>query len=213
MDLVNARFAGGPADGKGDTAARPSPAIVRRLREKVSPAIQNRIARMVPVSVRDAVVNRSIVAGHDWAHTPGFDLLADMHGYLRLNLRGREREGSLRRDGEVLPRYVDWVRECFESLTIAGTGEPLVGAVRPASDVFPGPRLDHLPDLIVTWAGRPPVSRVESRLLGPITADHATGRSGNHRRDGFCVVSVPGREPSTLTDIRDLAAFARTAVE
>jgi predicted AlkP superfamily phosphohydrolase/phosphomutase len=212
MDRVNARFAGGPADEKGDAAVRPTPAIVRRLREKVPPAIQNWIARMVPVGVRDAVVNRSIVAGHDWAHTPGFDLLADMHGYLRLNVRGREREGSLGRDGEVLPRYVDWVRECFESLTIAGTGEPLVGEVRLASDVFPGPRLDHLPDLIVTWAGKPPVSRVESRLLGPITAEHATGRSGNHRRDGFCVVSVPGREPSTLTDIRDLAAFAHTAV-
>jgi predicted AlkP superfamily phosphohydrolase/phosphomutase len=213
MDLVNARFAERPAAGKGSVAARPAPGIVRRLREKVPPSIQNRIARMVPVSVRDAVVNRSIVAGHDWARTPGFDLLADMHGYLRLNVRGREREGSLRRDGEVLPRYVDWVRECFESLTIAGNGEPLVESVRLAGDVFPGARLDHLPDLIVTWAGHTPVSRVESRLLGPITADHATGRSGNHRRDGFCVVSVPGREPSTLTDIRDLAAFARTAVE
>jgi hypothetical protein len=130
-----------------------------------------------------------------------------------LNVRGREREGSLERDGEVLRRYVDWVRECFASLTVAGTGDPLVASVRLSSDAFPGPRVDHLPDLIVTWAGHPPVSRIESRLLGPIVADHATGRSGNHQRDGFCVVSVPGREPSTLTDIRDLAAFARTVVE
>jgi predicted AlkP superfamily phosphohydrolase/phosphomutase len=213
MDVVNARFAGRPANGNGDGVGRPPRAIVRRLRESVPPAIQNWIAHRVPVSVRDAVVNRSIVAGHDWARTPGFDLLADMHGYLRLNVRGREREGSLERDGEVFPRYVDWVRECFESLTIAGTGDRLVESVRRTSDVFPGPRLDNLPDLIVTWAGHPPVSRVESRLLGPITADHATGRSGNHRRDGFCVVSVPGREPPTLTDIRDLAAFARTVVE
>jgi hypothetical protein len=105
------------------------------------------------------------------------------------------------------------VRECFESLTIAGSGEPLVESVRLAGDAFPGPRLDHLPDLIVTWADYRPVSRVESRVLGPVTADHATGRSGNHRRDGFCVVSVPGTEPPTLTDIRDLAAFARAAVE
>jgi len=210
MDLLNARFAGSSADGDG--VGRPPRAIVRRLRESVPPAIQNWIAHRVPVSVRDAVVNRSIVAGHDWAHTPGFDLLADMHGYLRLNVRGREREGSLGRDGEDFPRYVDWVRECFESLTIAGTGDPLVESVRLASDVFPGPRLDHLPDLIVTWAGHRPVSRVESRLLGPVTADHATGRSGNHRRDGFCVVSVPEREPPALTDIRDVAPFVRGAL-
>jgi predicted AlkP superfamily phosphohydrolase/phosphomutase len=212
MDLVNARFAGLRADGETAVAPRPAPAIVRRLREKVPAAIQNWVAHHVPVSVRDAVVNRSIVAGHDWAHTPGFDLLADMHGYIRLNVRGREREGSLDRDSKVFRRYVDWVSECFESLTIAGTGGPLVESVRLSSDVFPGARLDHLPDLIVTWAGPRPVSRVESRLLGPITAAHATGRSGNHRRDGFCVVSVPGRQPPALTDIRDLATFARAAV-
>jgi predicted AlkP superfamily phosphohydrolase/phosphomutase len=213
MDLVNARFAGRPADGNGGSVGGPPRAIVRRLRESVPPALQNWIAHRVPVGVRDAVVNRSIVAGHDWARTPGFDLLADMHGYLRLNVRGREREGSLERDGEVLPRYVQWVRECFESLTIADTGEPLVGAVRPAGDAFPGPRVDHLPDLIVTWAVGRPVSRVESRLLGPVEASHATGRSGNHRPEGFCVVDVPGREPPALTDSRDLARFARGVVE
>jgi len=213
MDLVNERFPGRASNGKGDSATRPFPAIVRRLRENVPAAIQNWVAQHVPVSVRDAVVSRSIVAGHDWAHTSGFDLLADMHGYLRLNVRGREREGSLGREDEGFPRYVDWVRECFESLTIPGTGQSLVESVRLASDVFPGPRVDHLPDLIVTWAGHPPVSRVESRLLGPIAAAHATGRSGNHRRDGFCVVSVPGRQPPPLTDIRDLAAFARGVVE
>jgi predicted AlkP superfamily phosphohydrolase/phosphomutase len=211
MDLVNARFARPAIGGNGAAPPRPH-SLIRRLREGVPAGIQNRIARAVPVGVRDAVVNRSIVAGHDWSGTPGFDLLADMNGYLRLNVRGREREGSLERDGETLPRYVDWVRQCFESFTIAGTGEPLVEAVRLAGKVFPGARVDRLPDLIVTWAGHQPVSRIESRLLGTIEAAHATGRSGNHRRDGFCVVDVPGREPPALTDARDLARFAQGVV-
>jgi predicted AlkP superfamily phosphohydrolase/phosphomutase len=212
MDLVNARFGRPAAAGNGAASPRPR-SLVRRLRESVPAGIQNRIAHAVPVGVRDAVVNRSIVAGHDWPQTPGFDLLADMHGYLRLNVRGREREGSLERDGETLPRYVDWVRQCFESFTIGGTGEPLVEAVRLTGKVFPGARVDHLPDLIVTWSGHRPVSRIESRLLGTVEAAHATGRSGNHRRDGFCVVDVPGREPPALTDARDLARFARGVVE
>ena len=212
MDLVNARFARPDAAANGASPPRPR-SLVRRLRESVPAGIQNRIARAVPVGVRDAVVNRSIVAGHDWPRTPGFDLLADMHGYLRLNVRGREREGSLERDGETLPRYVDWVRQCFESFTIGGTAEPLVESVRLTGKIFPGARVDHLPDLIVTWAGHRPVSRIESRLLGTVEAAHATGRSGNHRRDGFCVVDVPGREPPALTDGRDLARFARGVVE
>ncbi|HEY3172773.1 MAG TPA: alkaline phosphatase family protein [Thermoanaerobaculia bacterium] len=213
MDLVNAGFGGRRPERSGDGARRPPPAIVRRLRERAPPAIQNRIARMVPVSVRDAVVNRSTVAGHDWRATAGFDLLTDMNGYLRLNVRGRERDGMLERDGEVLSRYVDWVRDCFASLVIAGSGKPLVEAVHLASEKFPGRRLDQLPDLIVTWAGHPPASRVESSMIGPVAAECATGRSGNHRRDGFCVVSVPGAETRALTDIRDFAGLVREALE
>jgi predicted AlkP superfamily phosphohydrolase/phosphomutase len=213
MDLVNAGFSKRAPDGPGNGNGKPPRGIVRRLRERVPAPIQNRIARLVPVSVRDEVMNQSVVAGNDWARTSGFDIVSDKNGYLRLNVRGRERDGILERDGDVLPRYVDWVRECFESLTIAGTGEPLVESVRLTRDAFPGPRLDYLPDIVVTWAGHLPVSRVESEVLGPVTADLATGRSGNHRRDGFCAVSVPGMEPRTLTDIRDFAAFVRAAVE
>jgi predicted AlkP superfamily phosphohydrolase/phosphomutase len=215
MDLVNQGFPGRRPESPGNHGRRgvAPPAIVRRLRERVPASIQNRVARLVPVSVRDAVVNRSIIAGHDWARTPGFDLLADMNGYLRLNVRGREREGSLERDGEILPRYVDWVRECFESLTIADSGEPLVEDVHLTREKFPGRRVDHLPDMVVTWSGHPPASRVESDRIGTITAERATGRSGNHRRDGFCVVSVPGRELPAPSDIRDFASLVAAGLE
>ncbi len=213
MDLVNAGFAGRAEDRPGIGKGQSQPGMVRRLRERVPASIQNRIARLVPVSVRDEVVNRSVVAGHDWARTAGFDLVADLNGYLRLNVRGREREGALERDGEALSRYVAWVRECFENLRITGSGEPLVGAVHRTAEAFPGARLDHLPDLVVTWAGHPPVERIESSLLGPVTARLATGRSGNHRSDGFCVVSVPGMEPHSLADGRDLAALVRSALQ
>jgi predicted AlkP superfamily phosphohydrolase/phosphomutase len=211
MDLVNAGFAGGTPDRPSSTEPPSKRGIVRMLREHVPASIQNRIARLVPVSVRDEVVSRSVVGGHDWSVTSGFDLAADLNGYLRLNVRGREREGILERDGDALRRYVAWVRECFESLRIAATGEPLVGEVHWTPDAFPGPQVDHLPDLIVTWAGGPPTERIESARIGPVTAQLATGRSGNHRRDGFCAVS--GIESGTLQDGRDLAALARSVFE
>lgn len=208
MDLVNAGFAGAASTGP---AKKETPrGIVRILRERVPAAIQNRIARLVPVAVRDEVMSQSVVGGQDWARTSGFDLTADLNGYLRLNVRGREREGTLERDGDVLPRYVAWVRECFESFRIASTGEPLVGAVHWTPEEFPGRRVDNLPDLVVTWSGAPPTDRIESDRLGPVTAELATGRSGNHRRDGFCVVSVPGLEPRPLTDGRDFAALVKS---
>jgi hypothetical protein len=212
MDLVNARFDGRRSpDGSG--ADRPPRGIIRRLRERVPPSIQNRVAHMVPVAVRDAVVNRSIVGGHDFACTPGFDLLSDLNGYLRLNVRGREKDGAFERDGDELARYVAWVRDCFESLRIAGSDERLVAEVHLAGEAFPGPRVDHLPDIVVRWAGHPSVSRIESTAVGPVTAELATGRSGNHHREGFCVVSVPGATPQPPADGRDLASFARATLQ
>jgi predicted AlkP superfamily phosphohydrolase/phosphomutase len=206
MDRVNARFA-----GAGAPAGTPAPTgrrgIVRRLRESVPPAIQNRIAQAVPVAVRDAVVNRSIVAGHDWRRTPGFDLLTDLNGYLRLNVRGREREGAYERDGEVLARYVSWIRECFGSLRVSGSNEPVVAGVRRTAEVFPGRRVDHLPDLVVRWSGHPPVTRVTSPVIGDVSAELATGRSGNHHREGFCVPAGPGAPLPPLANGRELASF------
>jgi predicted AlkP superfamily phosphohydrolase/phosphomutase len=215
MDLVNSRFPGGRAavvtNGKG-RPDRPSRGIVRVLRERVPASIQNRIARLVPASVRDEVMNQSVIGGVDWTRTPGFDLVADMYGYLRLNVRGRERDGVLERDGEALPRYVAWVRDCFESLRIAGSDEPLVGAVHWTGDVFPGARLDHLPDMVVTWSGQRPAERIESALIGPLTAELATGRSGNHLSRGFCAAPASVLGSRTLTDGRGLAAFAMEVV-
>src|SRR5262249_57895622 len=120
--------------GAGNGARPPPPALVRRLRELVPPAVQNWVARMVPVHVRDAVVNRAIVAGHDWPHTPGFDVLADLNAYLRLNVKGRERDGALEPGSEELARYRGWIRRCFEGLRIEASGAPLVGELH---DVFP----------------------------------------------------------------------------
>ena len=206
MDLVNSRFLGVPG-AEGPRSSAPRPGIVRLLRERLPSSLQNRVAQLVPVSVRDAVVNRSIVAGHDWSRTLGFDLLSDLNGYLRLNIRGRERDGVLERGTEVFEKYVAWVRESFSSLRVAGSEEPIVAKVDLITETFPGPRADHLPDLVVRWTGRAPVSRIDSPILGPVTASLATGRSGNHHREGFCVAFGPGAPLPPLADGRELGSF------
>lgn len=165
---------------------------MRLLRQNVPPGIQNAIALAVPVRVRDAVVNRQITGGRAWELTPGLALLADLNGYLRFNVRGREAQGVLDPGGEAFRRYVDWIRGSFMELRIAGTGERLVKDVLLSRDRFPGKRSHHLPDAIVTWAGAPPASAVRSDALGQLTAKLATGRGGNHRTEGFCIRVEPG---------------------
>lgn len=175
--------------------------IMRVLRENLPASLQNTIARAVPVRVRDLVVDRSVTAGHDWSRTPALALLADLNGYVRLNLCGRELRGMLDPHGELFPRYVNWLCECLRGARMAGSDQSLVREVRLASTDFPGERSQYLPDLIVTWTDAEPASCVESPQLGTFWADLSTGRAGNHRSDGFCIVldrgtTQPGEEPA-----------------
>jgi predicted AlkP superfamily phosphohydrolase/phosphomutase len=196
------------------TSTRATPAgrpprrgLVRWLREQVPASAQNAVARAVPVAIRDEVMNRQIAGGRDWLRTPGFALLADLNGYLRLNVRGRERDGLLGAESDAFRRYLVSVKECFAGLRVAGTDEPLTAEVVLAREAFPGARVGRLPDLIVRWSGVRPAARVRSPGLGEIAADLATGRGGNHRPEGFCAVmgTADSRVAARVRHIADLA--------
>ena len=78
-------------------------------------------------------------------------------------------------------------------------------------DHFPGRRSARLPDAVVTWNGLPPLARIYSDALGEIASEPGTGRSGNHKAEGFCLIvdrSVPrGRTAPPPQHISELAGF------
>lgn len=194
MDRLNAQFT---REASNSADLRPAPkqrGLVRLLRERVPARLQNAIAQAVPVGVRDAVIDRQITGGRDWPGTPGLAILADLNGYLRWNICGREKEGMLDAGGAKLREYQDWIQRGLYELRISDTGNPLVRDILQASDVFSGRRTARLPDAIVTWTGAPPASRLHSDTVGDLSAELASGRGGNHRPEGFCVVIRRGTE-------------------
>jgi predicted AlkP superfamily phosphohydrolase/phosphomutase len=202
----------------GIESARPEPArpgVMRLLRERVPARLQNAVARGVPVAVRDWVMDRQIRSGHAWPSTQGLALLADLNGYLRLNLRGRERAGAIDpHSPEHLGLLAGWER-AFASLRHGGTGEPLVESLVFEDRDLGGPRRAALPDAIVTWRPAPPAERVDSALLGCFRVQRATGRGGNHRSAGFLSVVDPAGQLPTLEaprHIADLASWVRAAL-
>jgi predicted AlkP superfamily phosphohydrolase/phosphomutase len=194
MDRVNVRFAEHEPQLFGSARPRQH-SIVRGLREVAPAALQNLIASSVPSAVRDAVVDRSYTAGHDWAHTPAIGVLADWSAYIRFNLRGRERDGML--DDESRRRYEDWLRSCFMSLRDAATGESLVDEIHFTNQDSTGARRSLLPDAIVTWTPIEPPARIDSHLIGNLIGQLRNGRRGNHRADGFLITMGPGFEHGT----------------
>ncbi len=214
MERINGCYQAGNEWAEASVAgeAAGSPGVIRRLRESMPPGLQHAAARMVPVEVRDWIVGREVTGGLDWPHTPGFAVRSDLNGFVRLNLRGRERDGMLEPGTDACHRYRDWVAECLLSLELAGTGDRVVRDLLSAQEVLPGARSDLLPDLVVRWADQPPTDRLFSDRLGEITTPLGSGRGGEHRPNGFALMlgdKPDGGLLSRLGHTADFAGFVR----
>lgn len=199
----------------GEDAATPEASWVRRLGEALPLPLRRLATRAVPQSLQNLLVTRWSAGGLDWSETEAFTLRADLQGYVRINLEGREPRGIV--PPSAYEELCERLMEGLASFRDADTGEPVVAEVRRATpDLLPeGPRADRLPDLIVRWVDASAVGhravvssrhgRVERRTPGRIP----NGRSGNHRPEGFLIargegIPAGGRLPSNA-NILDLA--------
>ena len=101
--------------------------------------------------------------------------------------------GCSNSDGEAAERYTAWVRHCLMGLRASDAGPGMVRDVLLTRDHFPGKRMAQLPDAVVMWSGIPPIAQVYSDEIGSVAAEPSTGRAGNHRSNGFCVIVESAR--------------------
>ena len=88
------------------------------------------------------------------ARTRAFAHPAENQGYVRLNLRGRERDGIV--DPDEADALMDEIADGLRTFTDLD-GAPAVRSVERVADRFgSGDRAHLLPDLIVRWTDRPP---------------------------------------------------------
>jgi predicted AlkP superfamily phosphohydrolase/phosphomutase len=194
----------------GAPAAPKSANLMTRLRAAVPARIQYSLAYMLGEHVQDWVVNRGLVGGVDWSRTPVIRYASGGEGYLRLNIKGREREGCL--DRNEVPEFAGWLKERLFEIKLPESGAPLVRAVYDARGLYPGERADYLPDLIVDYAPDEPARAIESPAIGRLEAHLDTGRGGNHCGDAFMIVAGPGRTHAAVADVKDIHDM-RTFIE
>jgi len=150
----------------------------------------------------------------DWATTPAFAIEADLQGYVRINLRGREALGVVEQ-GKEYDQLCSKIAEGLATFVDADTKESLVESVKRSHQLFGnGNQLKDLPDLIVQWNPSPAAKlrAVVSHRYGSIPwtlpGRHPTGRSGNHGPEGFLlIVEKAVKQSSKIKDanILDLA--------
>ncbi|MGH7571914.1 MAG: alkaline phosphatase family protein [Gemmatimonadota bacterium] len=169
---------------------------LKRLRGMVPIEWRNAVKSRLPVALQDRLTAFWRLGGTEWARTPAFSAIADLQGYVRINLWGREAGGIVApADAE---RLCGAIQEGLETFVDEDTGEPIVEEIARADLLFPDAgRRDALPDLMVRWSGSPAARHraITSPRYGtipwPTPGISPDGRSGNHRAEGFLLAAGP----------------------
>ena len=130
----------------------------------------------------------------DWGRTRAFAY--GIFGNVVLNVAGRERAGIVE-PGEEYERLRDELRERLLDLR-SPEDEPIVAAVHRREDLYAGPELDKIPDLVVefrdyAWLGKGNLTERKATFEDAISIRaHPDQRyAGGHRQDGIFVLAGP----------------------
>jgi predicted AlkP superfamily phosphohydrolase/phosphomutase len=154
--------------------------------------------RRVPRDTRYRLAAPTMLPVLDWSRTRAFALPTDQHGWVRVNLRGREAEGAVA--PEDYERTCDELRDALGELRTED-GRQLVSDVIRAD---PGGPPALLPDLVVHWSDaafdRPVRVRDPAIESWPIVPE----RTGQHRPEGFCLARGLDRDPGESIEAAEL---------
>lgn len=150
---------------------------------------------------------RLYLRGVDWSRTRAIALPGEHNGYVRLNVRGREREGIVA--PEEADALLDELARGLASFRDEDGGEAVAAVERP--EVGDGPGAPLLPDLVVRWSDRPSteVRALRSERFGEVRRHGTPGLSGHHREEAWAVV-VPAasraHSPDRAPGLADVTA-------
>jgi predicted AlkP superfamily phosphohydrolase/phosphomutase len=185
--MLAAVLSGGPLPADGGGAG-----TIWRLRAAIPAGARGAIARALPDRVALELTARLELRGIGWSETAAFCHPADNQGYVRLNLRGRERDGIV--DPGEADALLDTIADGLATFHDPD-GADAIGQVARVREHHAGARADQLPDLVVQWSERPAtmLAGVHSPAFGDVLRrGTGSGRSGNHTPGDAWAVVVPG---------------------
>ncbi|HXY94530.1 MAG TPA: alkaline phosphatase family protein [Acidimicrobiia bacterium] len=133
----------------------------------------------------------------------------EAYGGIRLNVKGREPRGRIR-PGPEFDATMDLLCDELRAVRNADTGEPVFSELIRTREVYEGPLLDTLPDLLAPWSRRAPIRGVRSPTIGEIRGVTRSRRTGDHRPGGLAVVRHPGGAAESLPDAVPVVDLAPT---
>ena len=179
-----------------------------QIRAAVPTSVRAWIAQMMPDRLALELAARLELRGLPWERTRAFMIPNDDAGYIRLNLRGRER------DGIVEPNDIEPLMERITNGLMSfrnHDGSPAIRKIWRSSELgYTGPCRDQLPDLVVQWNERVvmPLMGVRSAQFGEVVSSGwGTGRTGCHTGEAWALVmggTSKFRSPTKAPHIVDI---------
>ncbi len=185
---------------------------VRALRDLLPKDLRKALARQLPTGLRDKLAQRVDTATYDWARTRAYCLPTDLEGCIRINLKGREPEGTVE-PGADCEALLEDLASALGELTDPATGRRVVREVLFIDREFPGSRRDWLPDLVVTWDPAAPITALASARVGVVSGASPDPRPGTHAGPGFVLMHGPGVGAGQVLDDGHILDLAPTILE
>lgn len=139
---------------------------------------------LTPTRATHMLARPTMLPAYDWANTRAFSLPTDQYGWIRINLVGREAQGSVPQD-----RYeatCNQLEEMLRALTDE-SGQALVADITRTAANAKSASGNPLPDLVVHWADAALASPL--KISGSDVQVEPVGKksTGQHASEGFCI--------------------------
>ena len=182
------------------------------LRRHVPESVRSAAKQRLP-GLRERAYRQSRYTVVDWSGTQAFAY--GTFGNIVINVRGREAHGTVE-PGDEYRRVCDEIASRAREL--AGPhGERIVRAVYHRDELFDGPELEKVPDLIVefddyAWLGKGNLKSRSTELWDRVEIEPGSSRSyvGSHRVSGMVALAGPAAASGAtiVAGIEDVAPTA-----
>jgi predicted AlkP superfamily phosphohydrolase/phosphomutase len=132
-------------------------------------------------------------------------------GNIVINVQGRERDGIVAAGAEY-EAVRDQIAGALRELRDPATGRQIVAAVHRREDLFSGPQIERVPDLVVefsdyAWLGKGNLKRRTESIWDRVEiAGTDAAYVGSHRHEGIVALTGPSAAPGGLfASIEDIA--------
>jgi predicted AlkP superfamily phosphohydrolase/phosphomutase len=198
-------FAGRPAANPEDRRD-----LLRQIRDLLPDALHRRIWHHLPGRFRAARTGQRLHALANLASDSFIPIVHDHNAALRLNLRGRERDGVVAPEKAVI-RLDEF--EAFAMRFVAENGLPAFSRLARPQEEYPGPKAHRLPDaLLVANPGVRQTRTLTAAAQPTLTSNRAEVRDGVHTSEGFCYLHSPA-VPRIASDSVRSVDFAPTVLD